>query len=64
MLNREQRDFKIIQKPNIGQTHIILREENEGPKLSFVWLDDSEEGPKNGNPKLGALQLWSTEYWR
>ena len=65
LLTQEQRDFKIIQKPIIDQTHIVLKDENEGPKLSFVWLDDCKNSPKkNKNPKLGAMQLWSTKYWQ
>lgn len=61
LLNRENRDFKAVQKPDINQTHIILRDENAGPVLSFVGPEHWEKEPEDGNPKLGAIQLWSTE---
>lgn len=64
IFNLENRDFKVVQKPGINQTHIILRDVNSGPVLSFVGPEDSGKEPKDGNPKLGAICLWDTEFMK
>ena len=47
LLTQENRDFQVAQKSEINQTHIILRDENNGPKLSFVGPEAWEKEAKD-----------------